>query len=318
VKPVETRDLRKEGHVEQIRASRCFQGSRGELSCLSCHDPHAPPTAQEKASYYRSRCLHCHQDRGCSLPVAERKAKNKDDSCSACHMARGSDVKIVHTAITDHRLTRHSAAEMLVTPGPEKPSPPHTNPLVAFFEKPPGTDDVEQGRDLGIGLMHWDMRGESPARIAASALPGLEAAFRKHPGDLDAGDALARAYALLGRHADALATHQNVLERSPNREGTLGNAGTAAAHAKRLDEAIAYLTRARDLNPWFWEYHFRLASLLAIRGDWAAARAECKLALGLNPADVETRRLLVRCLLQEGDSERARAESEILAAFAPR
>src|SRR5205085_10428841 len=87
--------LKAVGHVEQMYASRCFRkswsaGSRVQekLGCISCHDPHELPAAANKVTYYRDRCLHCHQDAGCKLPVAVRRERTKDDSCIACHMPR--------------------------------------------------------------------------------------------------------------------------------------------------------------------------------------------------------------------------------------
>jgi hypothetical protein len=38
------------GHVEQMKLSRCFRESRGQLSSTSCHDPHQTPAAAEKAA----------------------------------------------------------------------------------------------------------------------------------------------------------------------------------------------------------------------------------------------------------------------------
>jgi predicted CXXCH cytochrome family protein len=56
------------GHVEQMKASRCFRASRGRLGCTSCHDPHQVPSPAEKAAYFRQQCLACHEQDRCSLP----------------------------------------------------------------------------------------------------------------------------------------------------------------------------------------------------------------------------------------------------------
>ena len=31
--------------------SRCFQASSGQLGCISCHDPHRQPAAEEKTTF---------------------------------------------------------------------------------------------------------------------------------------------------------------------------------------------------------------------------------------------------------------------------
>ncbi len=49
--------------VEQMHFSKCFKGSSGlgdRLGCVSCHDPHRRPAAEERIAFYRERCLNCH------------------------------------------------------------------------------------------------------------------------------------------------------------------------------------------------------------------------------------------------------------------
>ena len=87
-------------------ASRCFRASSGDakLGCISCHDPHERPAPAQKVAYYRDRCLNCHADQGCSVPVAVRIKTNPDDSCVACHMpSTGSTIN--HTAVVDPRVS---------------------------------------------------------------------------------------------------------------------------------------------------------------------------------------------------------------------
>src|SRR5207302_8912911 len=87
-------------HTEQMYRSRCFQASTGRLGCISCHDPHVSPAAEQKTAHYRDRCLRCHQEESCGLPPAVRRARNPADSCVECHMPRAA-TKIAHTAGTD-------------------------------------------------------------------------------------------------------------------------------------------------------------------------------------------------------------------------
>jgi hypothetical protein len=94
------------GHVEQMRMSGCYHGSRGELGCVSCHDPHRLPEPSEKVAYYRGRCLECHASRGCSLPLETRLARDTQNACASCHMPPATLSGIAHTALTDHRIPR--------------------------------------------------------------------------------------------------------------------------------------------------------------------------------------------------------------------
>ena len=58
------------GQVEQMYASRCFQGSQATLGCISCHDPHVQPAPAERDAFYRGRCLACHASDGPQGSVA--------------------------------------------------------------------------------------------------------------------------------------------------------------------------------------------------------------------------------------------------------
>lgn len=84
--------------------SRCYSASGGKLSCITCHDPHRRPTGAQAVSFYRSRCLQCHTESSCKLPLAERRRQNPPDNCAGCHMPRQNLKGIAHSALTNHRI----------------------------------------------------------------------------------------------------------------------------------------------------------------------------------------------------------------------
>ncbi len=45
---------------ESLLESACKRASGDRLSCTTCHDPHASPAAEERAPFYRKKCLVCH------------------------------------------------------------------------------------------------------------------------------------------------------------------------------------------------------------------------------------------------------------------
>lgn len=95
-------------NVEQMRSSRCYLASKGQLGCISCHDPHRKPMPAERVAFYRDRCLRCHADPGCSLPLDRRLATIPDDDCTACHMPRRTTTDIEHTSVVNHSIPRHA------------------------------------------------------------------------------------------------------------------------------------------------------------------------------------------------------------------
>jgi hypothetical protein len=90
-------------HYWSMILSRCYRSSGGRMSCISCHDPHIQP-ASDATSYYRRRCLSCHAEQSCSLPLALRKGKNPSDDCAGCHMPKQNLAEIAHSALTNHRI----------------------------------------------------------------------------------------------------------------------------------------------------------------------------------------------------------------------
>jgi tetratricopeptide (TPR) repeat protein len=279
------------GQVERMHASRCYRASQGRLGCISCHDPHYQPAAAERVSYYRERCLECHADQACGLPVGD----------------------IVHTAATNHRIPRRADAADESRIDHEEP-PAGEPPLVLFHRALMNEGErAEAERDLGVALCE----GEPKLGTAALALPLLESALRARPDDVVAWESKGTALGWLGRAQDGLTAFQAALARDPGRESTLARAALLAAEARRSDDAIAFWRRAITISPWRAEYRTALASLSFQAHDYSAAAAACRDALGLNPADIPTRMLLVRCDLHLGNRAAARDEFQTLMALDP-
>jgi hypothetical protein len=92
-----------------ISQSRCFQGSRGAFSCVSCHDPHARSISDPV--FYEQICMSCHQAAdarptetsdhepsasatGSICPVSPARG------CVSCHMPKVDSGQ--HVLFTDH------------------------------------------------------------------------------------------------------------------------------------------------------------------------------------------------------------------------
>jgi hypothetical protein len=92
----------------QMVLSRCYLGSGGKMSCITCHDPHFEPTAAEAPAYYRKKCLACHTEQSCPVALAVRLRQSPPDDCAGCHMPRQSLETISHAALTNHRIIAYS------------------------------------------------------------------------------------------------------------------------------------------------------------------------------------------------------------------
>jgi hypothetical protein len=94
------------GHMDQLRRSACYQKNQ-DLTCLTCHDPHARETPKDTAAHYRQKCLTCHTASACKLEESHRRKQSATDNCTACHMPRGG-TDIPHVAFTHHRIGIHA------------------------------------------------------------------------------------------------------------------------------------------------------------------------------------------------------------------
>ena len=88
--------------IEQLSLSQCKRSSGDRMSCMSCHDPHYSPAAEERASFYRNKCLACHTE---AKFVTTHYPGTPD--CTSCHMPTGKAQNIPHVAWTDHRIRQH-------------------------------------------------------------------------------------------------------------------------------------------------------------------------------------------------------------------
>jgi Flp pilus assembly protein TadD len=299
------------GQFEQMYQSRCYRASRGRLGCITCHDPHRLPGPDEAPAYFRDRCLECHSQRGCSLPVTVPTERGRADDCVRCHMPRLDKSDIIHVAETNHRIPRR-AGESGRRGTPAGNANDGRTPWVIFHgELMDDRDRAEAGRDVGVALC---LDGPTGAAVALSA---LEEALAARPGDVPGWEAKGYALGLLHRDQEGLAAFRRALALEPNRESALTGAAYSAAHAGHREDAIASWRRAVAVSPWRAEYRAELASAYFQGRDWRGAEAACREALRLDPANLNVRKLLVRSLLRLGDRPAARGEFATLIAFDP-
>lgn len=297
-------------HVEQMHQSRCFNASADRMGCISCHDPHVLPAERERVAWYRGRCLSCHQETACGLSVDERRTHSPPDSCIDCHMPRDDSSNIAHSSITDHRIVHRPNRA-------SKNDAATDRPLVRFHSG--RSDEGSAGRrDLGLALAELGERSDSEPRrrmfarpIYALLTPGLE----RQPDDVAAWEARGQALWWNQQPHEALNSLEKTLQLSPRRELALRTAGLVTLELNETDRSIAYWDRVLDINPFTWQAHAFRGQALALRKQWVEAVAACDAALRLNPFESRVRKLLIDCLIHQGQERRARDELEILLAL---
>ena len=91
-------------HYLSMRLSKCYHNSGGRLACISCHDPHVEPSPQEAPAYFREKCMACHTEKSCAVPLSLRQHKTPPDDCTGCHMPKRDVTVISHSVLTNHRI----------------------------------------------------------------------------------------------------------------------------------------------------------------------------------------------------------------------
>lgn len=94
----------------RLAASVCFQKSKGRLTCLTCHSPHAP--LERSAVAYNAACQRCHAAPHHTQTVAGA-------ACTECHM---SSLRQGNLVFVNHRIAVYGPQDPL-SPISVKPRP---------------------------------------------------------------------------------------------------------------------------------------------------------------------------------------------------
>jgi predicted CXXCH cytochrome family protein len=295
------------GHVEQMKLSRCFRESRGQLDCTSCHDPHQAPAPEEKTEYFRRQCLACHERNGCGLPEPTRRARSRDDDCAQCHMPKSKNPSVAHVATTDHRVLRSPEAV------PTEPGPADSQlPLVLLNGDGLGREErASLDRELAIALAAEGPRMPETSQVAwigSFVMRVLEGVLVDRPEDRAARRMKAMVLALAGHRSDAIRQVEMVLQAAPSDEKALDECLTYAVDSGDVRAAQAHASKAVEVNPWSAVFHERLAYVSVQVKDWDVALRESREALRLDPFLRFARMFLIQVLLHRNDQAAAREE----------
>jgi Flp pilus assembly protein TadD len=223
---------------------------------------------------------------------------------------------VAHTAITDHRIVRRPGRP------PRLPTDAFGggNPLIHFHRDlmNPNEPGVSRERALAmVEIARGQVGPEIRPLICSRALPLLEQALEADPDDVAAWEGKGYALLQLQRPREALQALEKALEKAPAREVALLEAAVASLSLGRPGAALAYGKRLLAVNPWLPASHLVMARARADREEWPEAIRECRRALHWQPGDIPARKLLISCLVKNGDREEAGRELKRLLALKP-
>jgi hypothetical protein len=296
------------GQFEQLEQSRCTLPTGEKLTCTSCHDPHSKPPTDQRDSFYRARCLSCHESRGCTLPAADRAAKK--DNCITCHMPTAGSANIVHASVTDHRILRRPVAST-----PARTLLPGQIPLIAFRQGEHAPPIAERERDLGIALARAAVKippglDGTQYHVANMARDRLSAALTQWPGDPEAWIAMSLTRHVTRELPEQLQAAQTAVRLLPDSEAALEALREAAFECGQPEVALEAATRLVGMNPTAPEPLLARAVLYLRQRNWPQAEADCRAALKIHPLHPRAHLQLAACLYHKGKPDEARKQLE--------
>jgi tetratricopeptide (TPR) repeat protein len=259
----------------------CQKKSGNAIACTSGHDPHYEPSATERASYYRQKCLAGHGNKFAAGHHADKPDR------TTCHMASSLSRDIAHTEVTDHRILRQAAVSPQLLEGANvEPTLPR---LVRFPDAQKPDDDV---RDLALAWETLMGRGMTAAAPQAERLTSV--AIQKAPDDAALLSSLGYSAPKKGDMDRARQLYEKALAIDSILIDAAANLGAIEASRGHLREAVRLWNQAFQRAPGQSPIGMNVARALCAAGQVDGARDYVLRVLEFNPDLQEAKGLLKR------------------------
>ena len=256
-------------HAYRLTQSPCHQ--IGKLTCIDCHDPHQPLRTDSRLAKANDVCLRCHERH--ALPTSTGTATADPANCTGCHMPRRRTQDVVHVTMTDHRIERAPAVNLLAPLAEHEPAI-HG---VTFFDQASAPSGEEADIYRAVTILRANALAHAPRAYLEQALPETTLTSTVPWLDLIAAELQQR------RFAEA----ERLIALLPEKERTSALArgwlGIARVGLGRPEEALADLRAAVDGAPEVPDTHFNLGLVLHRSGSHEEALEHLDRALALRP-----------------------------------
>jgi Tetratricopeptide repeat/Cytochrome c554 and c-prime len=269
--------MRVSSHAEDLAQSACKRASGEKLWCGTCHDPHSVPAANEKAAYFRDKCLACHQTTDCRAQPSTRQANG--DNCVSCHMPRNPPSDSEHVVFTDHAIRRRAR--------PPGGSLPVDAELVPFGGGAAST------RDLGLAYATLGQGEQNPTYVERAFHLLQETVASGHADALTIAY-LAELYRARKDDAHALPLYEKAWEMDTTQSAVAAALGAYQMQRGNVEEAIRFWRQALAISPALVLVRANLATALLRTGHAEEAQATLRQALEFQPSFQDGRDLLKR------------------------
>ena len=259
---------------EALLQSECKRKSGDRLTCTTCHDPHNSPSAEQRVSYFRSRCLTCH-----GAPAFVSKHHPDQPDCSSCHMPREKSGDVAHEQVTDHRIQRRPLLSL-------DQGVAHMGDLTVVGGGP------ASDRELGLAYFQLAERGDVQAGHRSMQLLQQAESRGGQQADPDLHTALGLMEQLSGDRQAAMREYQAALRANPADSVAAGDLAILQARAGDAKDAVAGLQWVSDHDPADTSAGIDLAMLECSIGDPQAAVTALRHLLQFSPDDGKARQAL--------------------------
>lgn len=307
-------------HGYRLMKSECYQKSEGALTCISCHNPHVKPESAAFRQKIAGVCSNCHEKPEHNTPVAS-------GDCVSCHMPTRRTKDVVHVTMTDHWIASGPFDHEAITEPVSAKTHAISSVELLPFGNPPGTIEGQAYKTAGImrsgrslqqaaGSMEKVLRqmefedfapylDYAQAQLQLGNFPSAESSARgltnADPTLYVAWDILGIAQMAQGKDQRAKVAFRKSLALQPNPE-THYNLATLYFNLGQLTLAEQELKDALALRPYMWNAYSLQGQIELERNNREKARLALKEALRFNPGDPRTTNLLVKLLIEMGDS----------------
>jgi predicted CXXCH cytochrome family protein len=223
---------RASSQYEALLRSACKRASGDKLTCTTCHDPHDSPSARERVSYFRNKCLTCHTG---SQMATQHHPEQQD--CAVCHMPSREPTDISHDQATDHNIQSR----------PEKTASFKLQDLVHADDLQPVGQVPAGDRELGLAYAQLAKHGDQVARDKALHL--LQKAENEGANDVELHTQFGFIEQMGGDKANARKEYLAALTEDPDDTTALGNLAVIDAAAGRTADAVDLLQHVMDADP---------------------------------------------------------------------
>jgi hypothetical protein len=276
-------------HYYSMTLSKCYRASAGQLRCITCHDPHVEPSHEEAPAYFAGKCLTCHTNQSCKVPIESRMQRKPANDCTGCHMPKRDIQVISHSSATNHRIVAR----------PDEPFPDVTFrqttallPDLIHLDPVPGQESVPPPL-LTLLAAYGELAENRPEYIA----PYLKVLGQLEQTQLDdplVQAALGRRDLKKGEFQSAASHLRRALQSGAPTATIYSDLADALVHLGQTEDALPLIEKAIELEPFNPVTRKMLVVRLIETRQYAKAHDALEHYLEIFPQDDFMRTMLAR------------------------